>query len=163
MQRRNESPGGTGWVGVRETGLRAVASSQTSSSLAGGWAEQRALRLLRQRGWTLLERNWHCRWGEIDLLLSKPERLLLVEVKGRPSTARARSLERWTRRSISTFSALAVIRRHRPFTASSQISIGASWVKSKARKVVGISTWLTRRIADAGEEQISNKNEEFFL
>ncbi len=83
MQRRNESPGGTGWVGVRETGLRAVASSQTSFSLAGGWAEQRALRLLRQRGWTLLERNWHCRWGEIDLLLSKPERLLLVEVKGR--------------------------------------------------------------------------------
>ena len=63
--------------------MRAVASSQTSSSLAGGWAEQRALRLLRQRGWTLLERNWHCRWGEIDLLLSKPERLLLVEVKGR--------------------------------------------------------------------------------
>ena len=53
--------------------------------VAGGWAEQRALRLLRQRGWTLLDRNWHCRWGELDLVLAKPGRLLVVEVKGRRS------------------------------------------------------------------------------
>lgn len=53
--------------------------------LAGGWAEQRALRLLRQQGWQLLDRNWHCRWGELDLVLMKPRRLLVVEVKGRRS------------------------------------------------------------------------------
>jgi putative endonuclease len=53
--------------------------------LAGGWAEQRALRLLRQRGWRLLARNWRCRWGELDLVLEKSGRLLLVEVKGRSS------------------------------------------------------------------------------
>ncbi|MEA5440960.1 YraN family protein [Cyanobium gracile] len=49
----------------------------------GAWAEQRVLRLLRLRGWQLLERNWRCRWGELDLVLHKPGRLLLVEVKGR--------------------------------------------------------------------------------
>ena len=50
----------------------------------GAWAEQRALRLLRSRGWSLLEQNWHCRYGELDLLLRKePARLLLVEVKAR--------------------------------------------------------------------------------
>jgi len=54
-----------------------------STALQGGWAEQRALRLLQQQGWRLVVRNWHCRWGEIDLLLHKPGRLLLVEVKGR--------------------------------------------------------------------------------
>jgi putative endonuclease len=53
--------------------------------LAGGWAEQRALRLLHQRGWRLRDRNWRCRWGELDLVLEKPGRLLLVEVKGRRS------------------------------------------------------------------------------
>ncbi|MFM7240086.1 MAG: YraN family protein [Cyanobium sp.] len=53
--------------------------------LGGGWAEQRALRLLQRRGWRLRARNWHCRWGELDLLLEKPDRLLLVEVKGRRS------------------------------------------------------------------------------
>lgn len=54
-------------------------------AVAGGWAEQRALRLLSQRGWRLLDRNWRCRWGELDLVLSKPRRLLVVEVKGRCS------------------------------------------------------------------------------
>jgi putative endonuclease len=53
--------------------------------LAGGWAEQRALRLLQQRGWRLRDRNWRCRWGELDLVLEKPNRLLVVEVKGRRS------------------------------------------------------------------------------
>lgn len=55
---------------------------------AGGWAEQRALRLLQQRGWDLLERNWRCRWGELDLIVCKPGRLLLVEVKGRSGSGR---------------------------------------------------------------------------
>ena len=50
---------------------------------SGSWAEQRALRLLRGRGWHPLARQWRCRWGEIDLLVEKPGRLLLVEVKGR--------------------------------------------------------------------------------
>ncbi|MEB3184203.1 MAG: YraN family protein [Cyanobacteriota bacterium] len=49
----------------------------------GRWAEQRALRLLQQRGWQLLGRNWRCRWGELDLICGKEGRLLLVEVKGR--------------------------------------------------------------------------------
>jgi putative endonuclease len=62
-------------------------SRQQVSVLAGGWAEQRALRLLRQRDWRLLDRNWRCRWGELDLVLQKPQRLLVVEVKGRSSAA----------------------------------------------------------------------------
>ena len=53
--------------------------------VAGRWAEQRALRLLKQRGWQLLDRNWRCRWGELDLVLHKPGRLLVGEVKGRRS------------------------------------------------------------------------------
>ncbi|MEB3333315.1 MAG: YraN family protein [Synechococcaceae cyanobacterium] len=56
---------------------------RTASRRSGDWAEQRALRLLRSRGWRLLERNWRCRWGELDLVLEKQGRLLLVEVKGR--------------------------------------------------------------------------------
>lgn len=55
----------------------------TSRQRQGRWAEQRALRLLQQRGWKVLSRNWRCRWGELDLVCCKAERLLLVEVKGR--------------------------------------------------------------------------------
>ena len=46
-------------------------------------AETRVLKELHRRGWHLLDRNWSCRWGELDLLLIKGRRLLLVEVKGR--------------------------------------------------------------------------------
>lgn len=56
---------------------------QPQHQRSGHWAEQRALRLLRARGWGLLAQRWRCPWGEIDLLLHKPSRLLLVEVKGR--------------------------------------------------------------------------------
>ena len=51
---------------------------------SGIWAEQRAQRLLQQAGWHPVARRWRCRWGELDLVLHKsPRRLLLVEVKGR--------------------------------------------------------------------------------
>jgi putative endonuclease len=56
---------------------------RTVAQRQGAWAEQRALRLLQGRGWRLVSRNWRCRWGELDLVVAKPGRLLLVEVKGR--------------------------------------------------------------------------------
>ena len=49
----------------------------------GDWAEQHALEQLQRRGWRLLDRQWRCRWGELDLVVVKGRRLLLVEVKAR--------------------------------------------------------------------------------
>lgn len=46
------------------------------------------LALLQANGWRPLDRNWRCRWGELDLVLAKPDRLLLVEVKGRGPASR---------------------------------------------------------------------------
>ena len=57
----------------------------------GRRAESTALELLRSTGWRLLDRNWRCRWGELDLVLEKDRRLLVVEVKGRRSRLRADS------------------------------------------------------------------------
>lgn len=76
----------------------------SSSSRQGNWAEQRALRLLREAGWRPLAQRWRCRWGELDLLLHKPQRLLLVEVKGRrrcgPDGWGVRRLDRRKRRRL---------------------------------------------------------------
>ena len=49
------------------------------SQCSGGWAEQQ----LEAQGWRLLDYNWHCRWGELDLVLERQQQLLVVEVKGR--------------------------------------------------------------------------------
>ena len=35
--------------------------------------------MLLGNGWQALEHRWNCRWGEIDLLVAKPERLLPVK------------------------------------------------------------------------------------
>ncbi|MGB1415910.1 MAG: YraN family protein [Synechococcus sp.] len=57
------------------------------TSQRGAEAEARVRRLLQTRGWLVLDQNWTCRWGELDLVLVKAERLLVVEVKGRRSPA----------------------------------------------------------------------------
>ncbi|MEB3265977.1 MAG: YraN family protein [Cyanobacteriota bacterium] len=49
----------------------------------GAWAEHHVSMLLQRHGWRQLDHNWPCRWGELDLVMHKPGRLLLVEVKGR--------------------------------------------------------------------------------
>jgi putative endonuclease len=75
-------------VGTLGSDLPSLALTMHTTATLGRWAEQRALRLLQQRGWRLLDRNWRCRWGELDLVLCKPQRLLVVEVKGRSSLGR---------------------------------------------------------------------------
>ena len=62
----------------------------THTNQRGAWAEDRVATLLHTRGWLLIERNWCCRWGELDLVLHKNGQLLVVEVKGRSSRDRDR-------------------------------------------------------------------------
>ena len=49
----------------------------------GGRAEDRALTHLEQAGLTLLERNFRCRSGEIDLIMRDGATLVFVEVRMR--------------------------------------------------------------------------------
>lgn len=52
-------------------------------STIGNRAEQLALDLLRQNGFKLLERNYHCRSGEIDLIMLDGNILVFIEVRYR--------------------------------------------------------------------------------
>lgn len=49
----------------------------------GGRAERRAEAYLRARGLRLLERNFQCRFGEIDLLMEEGPTVVIVEVRAR--------------------------------------------------------------------------------
>jgi putative endonuclease len=44
-------------------------------------AESRVLERLVSEGWELLDRNWRCKAGELDLVVAKGETLAFVEVK----------------------------------------------------------------------------------
>ncbi len=53
----------------------------------GRLAEDAAVTFLQQQGLTLVERNYHCRFGEIDLIARDGETLVFVEVRMRTSDA----------------------------------------------------------------------------
>lgn len=51
----------------------------------GTWGESLALEYLSAKGYQLLERNFHSRYGELDLIMKVDEVLVAVEVKTRRS------------------------------------------------------------------------------
>jgi putative endonuclease len=52
-------------------------------SLRGALAEEAAAEFLTGRGCRLLERNYRCRFGEIDLIMSDGRTIVFVEVRYR--------------------------------------------------------------------------------
>ena len=53
--------------------------------LLGKWGERLVAEDLRKQGWKILETNYRCRLGEIDLVAQKGKYLAFVEVKLRKS------------------------------------------------------------------------------
>lgn len=51
----------------------------------GKKGEAAAEKLLTEKGYQFIERNFSCRLGEIDLIMKKDGRLIFVEVKARES------------------------------------------------------------------------------
>ena len=54
-------------------------------NLAGARAEDLCAELLRASGMRLLERNWRCRHGEIDLIAEEEGVIVFAEVRSRAS------------------------------------------------------------------------------
>lgn len=59
----------------------------------GQYGEELAARLLTGQGLVVLDRNWRCKIGEIDLVLRDGDVLVVCEVKTRTSTAFGHPLE----------------------------------------------------------------------
>ncbi len=59
----------------------------------GRWGEKRAAAYLRRRGYSIVETNFRCRQGEIDIIASRGKYLAFVEVKLRRDAAFAQARE----------------------------------------------------------------------
>lgn len=88
----------------------------TSTQWAGGpnnalgrYGERLAERYLRDAGMTVLERNWRCRAGEIDLVLREGRVLVLCEVKTRRHVALGHPLEAITEVKLLRLHRLAAL------------------------------------------------------
>ena len=67
----------------------------------GGFGEASAARHLVEQGMVVLDRNWRCEQGEIDLVLRDGEVLVFCEVKTRASAAYGTPLEAVTATTLS--------------------------------------------------------------
>jgi putative endonuclease len=66
----------------------------------GRWGEQLAANHLESLGYQILEHNWRCRRGEIDLVASTGEILVFVEVKTRRGRGHGMPEEALTRAKV---------------------------------------------------------------
>ena len=57
----------------------------TTTREQGQYTESLACQYLEDKGFKLLERNFHCRFGEIDLIMLQNNSLVFVEVRYRRS------------------------------------------------------------------------------
>lgn len=63
------------------------------STEIGQQAEQQALNFLRRQGLSFIARNYHCRQGEIDLIMTDQQTLVFVEVRYRKGSRFGSSAE----------------------------------------------------------------------
>jgi putative endonuclease len=73
----------------------------------GQYGERLAARYLGERGMRVLERNWRCQHGEIDLIALDGTCLVVCEVKTRRSTAFGEPVEAVTWRKAARLRRLA--------------------------------------------------------
>lgn len=64
---------------------RGTAQRRTAQQHTGQQGEDQALAFLQQQGLVLIERNFRCRGGELDLVMRERETLVFVEVRKRRS------------------------------------------------------------------------------
>jgi len=65
----------------------------SSKKLVGKIGEEMALSYLKEKGYQLLEKNFYCRWGEIDLIFKKEDKIIFVEVKTRVGDKKGKPYE----------------------------------------------------------------------
>ena len=73
--------------GRQRRGIATARVGPVTKSLAaqarGRFGEDEALRWYKQRGYSLIARNWRCQAGEVDLIVTGPNVLVFCEVKAR--------------------------------------------------------------------------------
>ncbi|PPL16511.1 YraN family protein [Microterricola pindariensis] len=94
MAERDVPPGGRG-------------NQRLGNQWLGRYGEQQAVRYLESTGYRVLERNWRCRHGEIDVVAELRGQLVFVEVKTRTSDAFGHPFEAITAAKLRRMHVLA--------------------------------------------------------
>lgn len=116
-------------------------NDQINRGAAGREGEDEACRILRERGYRIVARNWSCRFGEIDIIARDGDVLAFVEVKLR------------TRSDFGGASAAVTPRKQARMTAAARCFVAQTQADLPARfDVVAIDRGEVRVIRAAFEE-----------
>ena len=63
------------------------------TGILGDRAEKLAVKFLKRKGLKLHQRNYHCRYGEIDIVMQHSDYLVFIEVRHRKSNGFGGALE----------------------------------------------------------------------
>ncbi|HAQ59427.1 MAG TPA: YraN family protein [Microbacterium sp.] len=74
----------------------------------GRAGEQRAAEYLEARGYTVLDRNWRCAQGELDIVACQGDDLVFLEVKTRRGTGYGHPFEAITPEKFARLHRLAI-------------------------------------------------------
>ncbi len=91
----------------------------------GRAAEEAAASYLEQEGWRIVERNWSCRSGELDIIAEQGGILLFVEVRSRSGTGYGMPAESIDGRKIQQVRRTAEVYLHRCGISDRQIRFDA--------------------------------------
>lgn len=67
--------------------MNSPSGKKDSRKQKGAAAEELAAAALIEKGYRVLERNWRCRFGELDIVAETGETLVVIEVRSRSGTA----------------------------------------------------------------------------
>jgi putative endonuclease len=101
----------------------------------GDFGERVAASHLEAKGYTILERNWSVKEGEIDLIASKPQELIFVEVRTRRTRAMVSAEESIDARKAAHVraAALAYAQQHPEAPANQRIDAVVIELDAKGR------------------------------
>lgn len=77
----------------------------------GKIGEDMAVALLMNKGYRILDRNFHCRYGEIDIIALTQRTVVFIEVKTRTSTTFGSPVESITRHKLKAIASTAYVYR----------------------------------------------------
>lgn len=67
--------------------MNSPSGKKDSRKQKGAAAEELAAAALIEKGYRVLDRNWRCRFGELDIVAETGETLVVIEVRSRSGTA----------------------------------------------------------------------------
>jgi putative endonuclease len=79
----------------------------TQKQFMGKYGEDLSAKYLQDRGYQIIERNWRCNLGEIDLIAKEGNRIIFVEVKTRNGSGYGHPFEAITALKVSRMRKLA--------------------------------------------------------